>query len=422
MKKKKTGSTATYFPVRTDDVHLPSPKARFALPWPSIPVIIPHRLRRKLRSRLRSRQSPASSLASLQTSLSPVDTLKSLRAHRWTVYDAQYVLLAVLAIFSLCVIASPGPLVKTGLAALITASLLLPITRQFFLPFLPIASWLILFYACRSVLPFPIALMSFADPIVGRAQVPSDGLPWPREIAQVSWRTMSKIMLTIGNSFISGEYRPPIWVRVLPALENIFYGANLSNILSAHQHVFLDVLAWLPYGIIHFGAPFVCSAIMFIFAPPGTLPVFAKSFGYMNLAGVTIQLLFPCSPPCTLKPRLDRTGFGVDTPLTFVTGYENMYGLAPANYSMEGSPAGLARVDQLFGIDLYTSSFTASPLVFGAFPSLHAGCATTEALFMSHVFPQLRPFFIGYTLWIWWATMYLSHHYAVDLIGGSLCE
>ena len=97
-----------------------------------------------------------------------------------------------------------------------------------------------------------------------------------------------------------------------------------------------------------------------------------------------------------------------------------MFGLAPANYSMAGSPAGLARIDALFGIDLYTSNFTAAPLVFGAFPSLHAGCATIEALFLSYVFPRLRPVFIAYVLWIWWATMYLSHHYAVDLVGGSL--
>lgn len=200
------------------------------------------------------------------------------------------------------------------------------------------------------------------------------------------------------DRFIPGDSRPTVWVRVLPALENIFYGANISNILSAHKNVLLDILAWLPYGIIHFGAPFVCSAIMFVFGPPSTVSVFARSFGYMNLAGVTIQLLFPCSPPW----------------------YENLYGLAPANFSMQGSPAGLARIDQLFGIDLYTSTFTASPMPFGAFPSLHAGCATFEALFMSHVFPALTPFFVGYTLWLWWATMYLSHHYAVDLIGGSL--
>ena len=118
----------------------------------------------------------------------------------------------------------------------------------------------------------------------------------------------------------------------------------------------------------------------------------------MNLVGVAIQLTFPCAPPW----------------------YENMYGLAPANYSVPGSPAGLAAIDKLLGIDLYTSTFTASPMVFGAFPSLHSGSATIEALFMSHCFPKLRPLFIVYTLWLWWATMYLSHHYAVDLVGGSL--
>jgi membrane-associated phospholipid phosphatase len=188
-------------------------------------------------------------------------------------------------------------------------------------------------------------------------------------------------------------------VRVLPALENVFYGANLSNILSAHQFVLLDLLAWLPYGITHFAAPFVCSLIMFVSASPGTVPIFARSFGYLNIMGVMIQLVFPCSPPW----------------------YENMYGLAPANYGMQGSPAGLARIDQLFGIDMYTTNFSAnSPLVFGAFPSLHAGNGVLEALFMSHCFPKLRPLFIGYVIWLWWATMYLSHHYAVDLVGGGL--
>ncbi|KAL8746829.1 MAG: hypothetical protein Q9190_001189 [Brigantiaea leucoxantha] len=198
--------------------------------------------------------------------------------------------------------------------------------------------------------------------------------------------------------FIPSDWRPPIWVRVLPALENIFYGANISNILSAHKNTFLDVMAWLPYGIIHFGAPAVCSIIIFVFSAPGTLPVFARSFGYMNIIGVFIQLCFPCSPPW----------------------YENKYGLAPANYSVKGSPAGLGRIDELFGIALYTPGFTGSPMVFGAFPSLHAGSGVAEALFMSHIFPRLRPVFSVYILWLWWATMYLSHHYAVDLVGGSL--
>lgn len=72
----------------------------------------------------------------------------------------------------------------------------------------------------------------------------------------------------------------------------------MSNLLSAHKHAVLDVLAWLPYGILHFAGPFIVAAVIFLFAAPGTLRVYARSFGYMNLIGVMIQLCFPCAPPC----------------------------------------------------------------------------------------------------------------------------
>lgn len=130
------------------DSGFPKPKIPFT--WPSIPsFVVPHRMRRKLRSQLRSRQSPASSLASLQTSWSPKDTIRSLRSHRWSFYDGQYLVLLILGIFSLCVIETPGALAKTTVSTLLIISLILPISRQFFLPFLPIASWLVLFYAAR---------------------------------------------------------------------------------------------------------------------------------------------------------------------------------------------------------------------------------------------------------------------------------
>lgn len=117
------------------------------IPWRSIQLLVPHRLRRKLRSKLRNRQSPASSITSLQTSISPTHTIRALQSHRWSLYDGQYLLLALVGIFSLCVIQSPGPLAKTAVATLLLISLVLPITQQFFLPFLPIAAYLTLFYA-----------------------------------------------------------------------------------------------------------------------------------------------------------------------------------------------------------------------------------------------------------------------------------
>ncbi|RDA82351.1 hypothetical protein CP532_4160 [Ophiocordyceps camponoti-leonardi (nom. inval.)] len=302
--------------------------------------------RRRSRSDVKASRYGVPDITSLQRSFNLWHGVRDLQRRRWRPADLQYLFLAALTLFSLA-IAPPAPVVKATALAAAAWLLLMPATRQFFLPSVTIWVWLVYFFCSR---------------------------------------------------FIPYEYRPHIWVRVLPALENVLYGANLSNILSAHQHAVLDILAWMPYGIIHFGAPATCSLLMFIFAAPGTTAVFARTFGWMSLLGVTIQLLFPCTPPW----------------------YENEHGLVPATYGMPGSPAGLARIDAIFGIDLYTTNFTAAPLPFGAFPSLHGGYAVLEALFMSHCFPNFRIFFISYAGWIWWSTMYLSHHYAIDLVGGGL--
>lgn len=141
-----------YAPIRSE--YAPAnlfQRARICLPWTSVPAIIPHRFRRRLWSKVRNRQSPASSVANLQWSVSPADTLRSLRAHKWSFYDGQYLILIVLGVFCLSVIETPGALVKTGVATFLITTLLIPLTRQFFLPFLPVASWLILFYAAGLV-------------------------------------------------------------------------------------------------------------------------------------------------------------------------------------------------------------------------------------------------------------------------------
>lgn len=338
---------------------LPQAKAKL-LPfaWPAILNLghlnpIPHKYRPSRKSRMRlqkikSNSGPqaADDVTRLQTSFNVLESITALRSRRWRIYDLQYLVLFGYIIFSLSIL-PPAPLIKTGALVALSVLLLMPITSQFFVPSLPIWTYLLYFFSSR---------------------------------------------------FIAPEYRPHIWVKVLPALENVLYGANLSNILSAHTHPILDIVAWIPYGIGHFALPAVCSAVIFLFAAPGSTPVFARAFGYMCMLGVTIQLIFPCTPPW----------------------YEKAHGLEPAHYGMEGSPAGLARVDALLGVDMYTTSFTTAPLPFGAFPSLHAGNAVLEALFMQYCFPRFRTFFMIYVAWIWWATMYLNHHYAIDLVGGAL--
>lgn len=197
---------------------------------------------------------------------------------------------------------------------------------------------------------------------------------------------------------IPQEWKPAITVKVLPAMETILYGDNLSNVLATITTGVLDILAWLPYGIIHFSFPFVLAAIIFLFGPPTALRSFGFAFGYMNLLGVLIQMAFPAAPPW----------------------YKNLHGLEPANYSMHGSPGGLGRIDKLLGVDMYTTGFSNSSIIFGAFPSLHSGCCIMEVLFLCWLFPRFKFVWVTYASWLWWSTMYLTHHYFVDLIGGAM--
>ncbi|KAF9288992.1 Aureobasidin resistance protein Aur1 [Mortierella alpina] len=285
-------------------------------------------------------------LVALRMALSST-TISSL-PRRYTLYDLQYLFL--FAIFVFCYTLIERPLwIKLPLSVFLIAPLFPQRTRTFMLPFLTIAAWLGLFYACR---------------------------------------------------FIPSRWRPHIFTSVLPTLDNILYGENLSGLLASSTSPWKDLLAWLPYGIFHFVMPVIVAMLIAIFAPGGTLPVFARTFGYMNIAGVITQLIFPCAPPW----------------------FETRYGpLQPAAYSMPGDPGGLARVDDLLGTDMYRNTFTASPLVFGAFPSLHSGCAWQLAFFTVFVFgPRALPVALAYVLWIWWSAMYLGHHYVVDLVGGAI--
>lgn len=278
-------------------------------------------------------------------SLDPRDTFDRLKRHKFTFSDAVYVFHAALAAIwvYLWPIAWPLKLVFPFLCA---AILLVPLTSQFFFPAIPILSWVMAFFSSR---------------------------------------------------FIPVAYRPPISVSLLPTLESVLYGANISDILTRYTHPVLDIIAWLPYGVLHFTLPFVVSAFIWLFRPKEALHFWATAFGYMNLIGVLIQIALPCAPPW----------------------YELIYGLTPATYAVRGSAGGLMRIDHLLGGSGYQTTFAGAPVVFGAFPSLHAGMATIEALTWSHFFPWLRPYAWAYAAVLYWATMYLTHHYLIDVVCGA---
>ncbi|KDQ57863.1 hypothetical protein JAAARDRAFT_176949 [Jaapia argillacea MUCL 33604] len=285
-------------------------------------------------------------IARLDKSLSPSDTLARLRQTTWTFSHLIYVFHAILACFWLYIMSFPSFPLKLLIPILWITALIIPLTSQFFVPATPVLAWVMMFYT---------------------------------------------------NQFIPYEYRPEISVSLLPTLETVLYGANVSDILTRYTHPVLDIIAWLPYGVLHFTLPFVVAIFLWLFRTKPVLPLWAKIFGYMNFIGVATQILMPCAAPW----------------------YELIYGLTPANYSIKGNAGGLGRIDALFGGHGYQNTFGTSPVVFGAFPSLHSGCATMEALFLSHFFPQTTKYVWAYTGILYWATMYLTHHYLIDVVGGA---
>ncbi|KAJ3754381.1 hypothetical protein EV360DRAFT_51758 [Lentinula raphanica] len=282
----------------------------------------------------------------LDKSLSPNDTLAKLRKHKWKASDSVYIFHFFSASFWLTIMTVPPFPYKLLIPVLYTIAMLIPLTSQFFLPATPVFSWLIMFYS---------------------------------------------------NGFIPLQYRPNPSVSLLPTLETVLYGANISDLLTRFTHPILDILAWIPYGVGHYALPFVVAAFLWLFRPKEALRFWSTAFGYMFLIGVIVQILFPCAAPW----------------------YELIYGLTPANYGVKGSPGGLIRIDTLFHANGYTTAFGNSPLVFGAFPSLHSAAATLEALSVSHFFPQTKRWVWIYAGVLYWATMYMTHHYLIDVVGGA---
>jgi hypothetical protein len=155
------------------------------------------------------------SVSRLELSLSPSLSIKRLRHHHFTLrHEGHYILLFVLACINLSYV--PSTALCIFLPSVYTLALLLPFTSQFVLPATPIFSWLLLYFSSR---------------------------------------------------YIPTHVRPHIWVTVLPTLESVLYGANISDILTRYTHPFLDIIAWIPYGVLHFSLPFVVAAFLFVFAP-----------------------------------------------------------------------------------------------------------------------------------------------------------
>ncbi|KAK4057161.1 hypothetical protein OIO90_001656 [Microbotryomycetes sp. JL221] len=158
----------------------------------------------------------------------------------------------------------------------------------------------------------------------------------------------------------------------------------------------LDLWAFASYGALHFASPIIAAWWIWGFGTQGAATVFG-----WNLSGLMTHLAFPNASPWFYDQ------YGVDA--------------AVPDYSYPGSPAGLVRVDHILGTHIYEKAFGKGPVVFGAIPSLHAATAICCSLFVTRYSRGYKglAFAWFYSFWMFWATQYLHHHWAIDLLVGS---
>ncbi|GMM34148.1 inositolphosphotransferase [Saccharomycopsis crataegensis] len=202
------------------------------------------------------------------------------------------------------------------------------------------------------------------------------------------------------NPSLPPGYSPIFIVLLLglswPILNIDYYLAQPEFITSAR-----DIFSWVLYVLCHLIVPIVTAVYLYVFQPPGAVKYFSIILGCQNIAGVITHLLFPNAPPWFIHLN------GLD--------------ITP-DYDMPGYAAGLTRVDVAMGTHLNSKGFHKSPIVFGAFPSLHSAMAVQTFLHLNYYsrWWVVKLAGLSFVVIQWWATIYLDHHFRLDLLCGLI--
>lgn len=174
-------------------------------------------------------------------------------------------------------------------------------------------------------------------------------------------------------------------------------GMTPNEYWLAHQHVSFDVaagcfyLCWMPLPLAFAGYLFYKDKTVFL--------RFALTFLLVNLVGFVIYYAFPTAPPWYIEEY--GTVFHAHTP---------------------GNTAGLGRWDAYFHHSVFAGIYSKSSNVFAAMPSLHAAYPLTVLYYgIRYRLGWWNALFALIMAGIWFAAVYTSHHYVLDVLAGIAC-
>jgi len=152
----------------------------------------------------------------------------------------------------------------------------------------------------------------------------------------------------------------------------------------------LDVSMAVVYGA-HFAFPLVV-AFLFWLRDRATYYRFVGTLLLMALGGFVIYLLLPVAPPR----------------------FAYQFGEALPVYDIMANT--WERLDAIAWVSWAYANMSGNP--YAAFPSLHAAFPVLAWLFVRGRHPRAAWAVVAYTAVVWFAIVYLGHHYVVDILGG----
>ena len=165
----------------------------------------------------------------------------------------------------------------------------------------------------------------------------------------------------------------------------------------SRSSIYLDILSGLFY-LCWIPVPLAFATWLF-FKDKAIFLQFAVSFVLVNMLGFIVYYVYPAAPPW----YLDK--FGVD----FIN-------------NTRGNSAGLQRFDDYIGIGIFENLYAKSSNVFAAMPSLHASYPVVVLYYgIKQRVGWINLIFTLIMLGIWFAAIYTSHHYVLDVLAGIIC-
>jgi inositol phosphorylceramide synthase catalytic subunit len=211
------------------------------------------------------------------------------------------------------------------------------------------------------------------------------------------------ILFDYMKAFPNYEFNP-VNIKNLYDAELRFFGFfHNGNLITPNQYWALNTLTWLDIAC---GLFYLCwipvplgFACYLYFKNREEFIRFSFTFFVTNILGFIIYYTYPAAPPWYPQQ------FGFEF-------YPNT----------QGQVAGLVRFDEFFNINIFKSIYAKGSNVFAAMPSLHSAYPVIVLYYGLRNKLGFLNLFLGLiVVGIWFAAVYTSHHYTLDVLAGILC-